>query len=279
MSEAENVIQVTELTFEADVIQRSYDVPVVVDFWAPWCGPCHMLTPILERLAADPAHNFVLAKVNVDSNPNLSVRFQVQGIPAVKAFREGQVVSEFTGAQSEGRVRQFIQKVAPSDLDKALNQANSLLVTRHWAEAEAAYRVILRQRPNLPLAHLNLARALIGQGNPCEALPHLEKCNDGAEAIAAQKLWPLADYLCRVDSQLFDDEPDAPMEAQYQQAARLWLRGNAEAALDGLLDVLRQQKRFRKGEPRLVLLGIFELLGDDDPLTQTYRRELASVLF
>lgn len=279
MSGTENVIQVTELTFEVEVVQRSFEIPVVVDFWAPWCGPCHMLTPILERLALDPAHDFILAKVNVDSNPNLSMRFQVQGIPAVKAFREGQVVAEFSGAQPEPRVRQFIQKVAPSELDTALNQANSLLATRHWREAEAAYRAILNRRPNLPLAQVNLARALIGRGEACEALPYLEQCRNGPELITAEKLLPLAAYLCRVSSQIFDDIEGDPLEAQYQQAARLWLHGNMEAALDGLLDVLRQDKRFRKGEPKAVMLSIFELLGDVDPLTQAYRQELALILF
>ncbi|MCA9969892.1 MAG: tetratricopeptide repeat protein [Anaerolineales bacterium] len=279
MADTENVIQVSEATFETDVVERSFDVPVVVDFWAPWCGPCHMLTPILERIAADPAYNFVLAKVNVDLNPNLSVEYGVRGIPAVKAFRHGDIIAEFTGAQPEGRVLRFIQQVAPSELDHALTDAESLLVTRHWAAAEEAYREILQKRPHQSTATINLARALLGQGEGCEALEYLEQALHTSAQPQAQRLLPLARFLCDASSELFDEDITDPMDQQYRQAARLWLNDNPEAAMDGLLDVLRQNKRYRRGEPKNVLLGIFELLGDVDPLTQTYRSELASVLY
>jgi putative thioredoxin len=280
MAGAENIINVTESDFEYDVIQQSYDVPVVVDFWAPWCGPCRMLTPILEKLVADPNHIFILAKLNVDENPNISMRFRVQGIPAVKAFRNGEVVAEFTGALPEPRVRQFIQKVAPSEADKSLSEANSLLATRHWAEAETAYRTILSKHPFHPMATLNLARALLAQGAGCEAVRHLASISDAPELLQAAKLLPLGHYLCQ--SIELDDawEEGSPLiEIQYRQVSHIWQRGNFAAAMDGLLEVLRQDKNYNQGEAKAVMLAIFELLGDDDPLTQTYRRELASVLF
>ena len=137
----ENIIEVSTATFEFNVIQQSANVPVVVNFWAPWCGPCRMLGPLLEKLAGgDPAFDFVLAKVNVDENPDLSRRFRVQGIPAVKAFVNGQVVAEFTGVQPEPRLRQWLQQLTPSAVEQALAEAHSLLATHQWAEAEAAYR-------------------------------------------------------------------------------------------------------------------------------------------
>lgn len=280
MADIDNIINVSESDFEYQVIQQSYNTPVVVDFWAPWCGPCRMLTPILEKLAADPNHIFILAKINVDENPNISMRFRVQGIPAVKAFRDGEVVGEFTGALPETRVRKFIQKIAPSAADKQLSEANSLLATRHWPEAETAFRQILSQHPNHPLARLNLARTLLAQGLGCEAIRHLQAITDGPELALAYKLLPFGNYLCQ-SSELADGwEDDASLtEIQYRQASRIWQRGNFAAAMDGLLDVLRQDKNYANGEAKAVLLAIFELLGDDDPLTQTYRRELASVLF
>ncbi|RMG99588.1 MAG: co-chaperone YbbN [Chloroflexi bacterium] len=279
MAQLNNIIDVSEATFEYEVIQRSHEIPVVVDFWAPWCGPCHMLGPILERLAADPSYNFVLAKVNVDENPNLSLRFNVQGIPAVKAFLNGQIVGQFVGAQPEPRVRQFIEKIAPSPIEQALAKAQSLLVIRQWEEAEELYLDILDQYPNHPRALLNLARAILGQGRGCEALPYLERCKDAPELAQAERLKPLARYLCQAENGWPDEGTISPIEAQYRQAAVLFERGNIEAALDGLLDVLRQDKHYRNGEPKEIMLGIFELLGDDDLLTQQYRRELASVLF
>jgi putative thioredoxin len=238
-----------------------------------------MLGPILERLAADPGYDFVLAKINVDENPSISVRYQVQGIPAVKGFRDGQVTAEFVGAQPEAKVREFIRQLSPSETDNELREAKSLLVTRHWDAAEAAYRDILEANPTNNEAILNLARALLARGEGCEAVELLKKCGDDSTYLSAQKLSPLADYLCQTTSNHFIYEELPPIEVQFRQTARLFERGNLEAALDGLLDVLRQDKRFRNGEVREVVLGIFELLGDEDSLTQTYRRELASVLF
>lgn len=282
MAELDNIIDVSEETFDTEVIERSFEVPVVVDFWAPWCGPCRMLGPILEKLAADPNLDFVLAKVNVDNNPRISMEFQVQGIPAVKAFLNGEIVGEFVGALPEARVRQFIEKLIPSEADDAFNEAKSLVVTRHWAEAEQFLQEFITDFPTYPGAQLLLAQALLAQGKGCNAIAHLEKSTDGPDLLQAQRLLPLANFLCRVttdDDDGVDPDEFEPIEMQYRQAARLLQRSNFEAAMDGLIDVLRQNKRYRKGEPRTVMLAIFELLGDNDTLTQTYRNELASVLF
>jgi putative thioredoxin len=169
MAGTENIIEVSDATFEYDVIQKSQDKPVVVDFWAPWCGPCRVLGPILEQLASDPTFDFILAKVNVDDNPNISMRYRVQGIPAVKAFVDGKVVNEFVGAQPEPRVRQFIQSLVPNEADLALRSAKSLLATRHWPEAEDALREMLVDYPHHGEANLNLAKSLLGQAMGCEA--------------------------------------------------------------------------------------------------------------
>lgn len=279
MDSSDKIIEVSDATFENDVIQQSHDRPVVVDFWAPWCGPCRMLGPVLEKLANDPVLDFVLAKINVDENPNVSMRYQVQSIPAVKAFVDGQIADEFVGALPEPRVKKFIQELIPNEAELALRGANSLLATRHWEEAEQAFRDLLLDFPNYPEANINLAKSLLAQALGCEAKELLENEIHGPLMLNAERLLPLARYLCRNEDGLDDDFDIEPIEAQYRRSAHLLRQDNLEAAMDGLLDVLRQDKRYRDKEPRDVMLGLFELLGDDDPMTQSYRNELASVLF
>jgi putative thioredoxin len=271
-------MEVSEATFEHAVIARSHDVPVVVDFWAPWCGPCRMLGPLLERLAAEGRGAFLLAKLNVDDNPNLSMQYAVRGIPAVKAFKAGKVVAEFVGNQPEGKVREFIQNIAPSAADRALAQATSLLATRHWAQAEATFRRVLADQPHHGAATLGLIKALAAQGRGCEVETLLDGFPSSDEIAAAEKLRPLARALCQVET---GDAPidETDLDALYHNSVRLLARGQTESGLDGLLDVLRQDKKYRQGEARGVMLGVFELLGEDDPLTRAYRSELASVLF
>ena len=272
------IVEVSEANFATDVVAQSNTLPVVVDFWAPWCSPCRVLGPMLERLAGEARGAFLLAKLNVDDNPALSAAYGIQSLPAVKAFRDGRVVDEFVGAQPEGRLREFLKKVAPTAADRALAEAGSLLATRHWSQAEAALRKVLADTPSSAPAALGLVKALVAQGRGCEAQGLLEDFPRGDAAPAAEKLADLAGLLCEVEG---GDAPvvDSDLDALYFQAARLLARGRLEAGLDGLLDVLRQDKRYRKGAPRRVMLGVFELLGEDDPATRQYRGELASVLF
>ena len=275
----DNIIEVTEETFEDEVIERSTEIAVIVDFWASWNGACRVLSPILENFAKDPDFNFVLAKVNVDENPGLSMAYQVPSIPAVIAFLDGEPVDEFVGIQTESQIRKFIEDLIPSEVDLAVGDANTLLAIRHYAEAEKSYREVLSLFPGHQEAMVNLAHTLISQGKGCEAIGYLQDCSDGLFYTKAQSLLPLAEFLCKVDT-TWDDADDVPLlEAQYRQAAQLLKRGKYAPGMDGLIDVLRQDKRFDKGRAKAIMLSLFELLGDEDDLTQQYRRELATVLF
>jgi putative thioredoxin len=275
---SEHIFDVSESTFERLVIERSFDLPVVVDFWAPWCGPCLTLSPLLERLAIEGGGAFLLAKVNVDENPNLSGRFGVQGIPAVKAFRQGEVVSEFVGAQAEVTVRRFIERVAPSEADLALQRAHGLWATRHWKESEAAFQDLLAEDDRNSAAALGLLRCLLIQGRGAAAESILTNFPPGTEWAEAERLRPLAALLAEAESP-WEDDPQDPLKTQALQAGRLMGRGNLEAAMDGMLDVLRADRDYRHGQVKQALVAIFGLLGDEDPLTRSYRDELASILF
>jgi len=271
------IIDVSEATFEFEVIAHSNQVPVVVDFWAPWCGPCRTLGPMLERLAREANGAFRLAKVNVDENPRLATRFGVQGIPAVKAFKGGQEVAQFVGAQPESMVQRFVRELAPREADRALVEARGFLVSRHWPEAEEAARRAFTDDPGSSAAALCLIRALLAQGKGAAALEVMEAFPGGNEVVIVERLRPLAQLMERAADEAGMSGETA--EAEYLQSARLIARGNFAAALDGLLDVLRRDKNYARGEARRVFLALLELMGEEDPLTRTYRDELASVLF
>jgi putative thioredoxin len=278
MSLSQYIQDVEEATFESQVILKSHEVPVVVDFWASWCGPCLILSPILERLAIEAGGSFVLAKLDVDRSPNLAIRYGVQGIPAVKAFRNGELVAQFVGAQPESMVRRFIEALAPSDEQRAVEQARSLLATRHYEQAEAAFREVYAADEANSDAALGLVQTLLMQGEGREAVDILQAFPAGTAWAMAERLKPLAVLLAEMETVGSEGNGD-PMEALLHQSARLLARGNLPAAMDGLLDVLRQDKGYRKGLPKQALLALFALLGDEDPITRKYRDELASVLF
>jgi len=274
------VVHVSETDFQDEVLIHSRQRPVVVDFWAEWCLPCRTLDPILEKLVEDAAGAFRLAKLDVDANPKIAADYGVQGIPAVRAFRNGQVVGEFNGLRPETAVREFLKALAPASGDLTVGRANSLLAAESWIRAETLFREVLTANPDQPGALLGLARALLAQGQAAPALPILREFPASKEYSAAERLLPLALALADLDlgelDLAGDDEGQA---AVFITALRLAGRGQLLAAMDGLLDVLRERKSSRREEARQVLLGLLQVLGEDNPHTREYRSELATLLF
>jgi putative thioredoxin len=277
MMASDFIINVSEADFEYEVLAYSQQAPVVVDFWAEWCAPCRTLGPMLERLAQEGQGSFRLAKVNVDENPNLALRYGVHGIPAVKAFREGKMVSEFSGVQPEARLREFLRALAPSKSDLALEKGSSLLAMRKPLQAETTYRAVLKEYPENTIAQLGLAKSLLLQGESQESYQILRGFPASREYNSAQSLLPLALALSDLEQGRLKE--DDSLDPAFSQALRLVKRGNLEAAMDGLLDILRENKHYADGRARMILVAIFELLGESDPVTRQYRAELASVLF
>ncbi len=278
MMASDNIVDVTEANFQYEVISYSENTPVVVDFWAEWCRPCKTLGPLLERLAHEAQGSFRLARVDVDANPNLALHYGVRSIPTVKAFSQGEVVGEFSGLQPEGRIREFLSRITPpSPLALALEKALSLLQDRQWAEAENLLRDLLDQTPQQPEAQLGLAMALLGQGYGTAALEILRNFPASREYARAQQLLPLAEALKNSEDGSLPGATD--LDIAYAQAIRLAGRGNLPAALDGLLDILRQNKTYRQGAARQAIVALLELLGPNDPQSRAYRSELAAILF
>jgi putative thioredoxin len=272
-----DILNVTEADFEYEVIAHSEHIPVIVDFWAEWCGPCKVLGPTLERITEESGGRFRLAKVDIDANPNLAMRFDIRSIPSVMAFRHGQVVGEFMGAQPEPQIREFLSEVAPDQNDLALEKGTYLLDQGSWEAAEESFLQVVNTQPMHPAARLGLAKSALAQGKPAMALPLLENFPPSKEFTTAEKLAPLAQAMERAD--LLELESDDILTASYRRSITLIQRGNIPAAMDGLLDILRKDKNFQGGEVKKVLIGLLELLGDENEVSRQYRQELASVLF
>ncbi|HEX6289573.1 MAG TPA: thioredoxin [Herpetosiphonaceae bacterium] len=280
---ASAIIDVSERDFATGVLQRSSSVPVVVDFWAAWCGPCRVLGPVLERLANEMGGAFILAKVDVDRNQRLAAQFGVQGIPAVKAFRDGKVVDEFTGALPESQVRAWLKKLVPSQFDQLVAAAQA----QERADPDAAaalYRQALQIDPAHGKSLLGLGRILALQADP-QAADVLQQIQAGLpEHAAAQAVLALAELLSAAEStpeaarQRLERNPN-DSDARWTLAALAARSQQWEEACQQLLTLVQRDRAFRDDGARRVLLALFAALGEQDPLAVRYRRQLASVLF
>lgn len=271
-------IDANEANFEYEVIVYSQNTPVVVDFWAPWCQPCKILTPLLEELIDSHAGAFRLARINVDENTGLAMRYGVRTIPTVKAIKGGQVVAEFTGLQPMERIRHFLEQLLPpTQLSLNLEKGFSLLSQRAWQDAGRVFQELERQHNGHPQILLGLIRSLLAQGNYEQTRDLIRTFPPSREYASAERLKPFSEMLAR---QAAADLPvDGDLDVMFSGAMRMASRGNLEGALDGLLEILRQDKEYRSGRARQTFLAILELYQPDDPTARQYRNELSALLF
>ena len=284
LSAAPFIIDVGEADFEQLVIEASKQRPVIVDFWAPWCGPCRALGPILEKVVAEHKGKVILAKINVDETPNLAASFRIEGIPAVKAFRDGQLVLQFDGVLPEEHVRQFVQRLLPSEAEQLASSAKEI---QDPAEAEKAFRTALAKDGDNSEVRVGLAQALLKLNKIDEIVELLEPVgSEGELGVAAERI--KAQLALRQMARDLGTEAEArrrlsvnptSTQARYELGCVLAASGQYEAALPVLLQAAEDDRKLAPTKIRDVMVKIFYVLGPDHPSANEYRAKLAGLLY
>jgi putative thioredoxin len=287
------VADVTTANFMAEVVDASFEQPVIVDFWAPWCGPCKQLGPILEKVVRGAGGAVRMVKLNIDENPEIAQQMRIQSIPAVYAFKDGRPVDGFVGALPESQVRQFVERlggaaVGPSPIEQAMTMAKEAAQGGDHASAMGIYSQILQRESDNPEALAGLARALIARGEIDEARELLDGVTKEiarhAEIAAARSALELAvegqkamGSVGKLRARL-DLNPD-DHEARFELATALFGAGERESAIDELLTLFRRDRAWDEQAARRQLVKFFEVMGPTDPLTLSGRRRLSSLMF
>ncbi len=277
--------------FAADVLDASMQAPVIVDFWAPWCGPCKQLTPVLETLVRQARGRVRMVKVNVDENQQLAAQLRVQSVPMVYAFVGGRPVDAFVGAQPESKLREFIGRLtagAGAPIEEALEEARLALEASDIEHAVGLYSQVLAEDPTNPKAIAGLIRSLVRGGDVAGArklvadlTPELARNGEIAAAVTAIEVAEQAGRSSQQRARLqerLDSNPD-DLQARHDLAVALFGEGRVEEAMEHLLEIVRRDRNWNDEAARIQLVKFFDALGSTHPATLASRRRLSSILF
>jgi len=278
---------VSQADFEQQVVAASFKHPVVIDFCAPWCAPCKVLKPILEKLAAEYGGKFKLAKVNSDENQEIAARYALRGIPSVKAMVDGKIVNEFTGALPESAVREWLDKIIPSPAEELRREAQHIVDAGDLDGALQKLAEASRLEPDNEVVRVDSAEILLEQGNADEAQRLLDSLRDPDILKDARVLQLKAQVRLAEMKEVGESEAslaaaiaanENDLEARFKLANVLIAANRAAEGMDQLLEIVRRDRKFKDDIGRKTLLDVFNLLGGQGELVATYRRKLAALL-
>ena len=280
-------------TFMADVIDASREVPVIVDFWAPWCGPCKQLGPLLEKAVKEANGAVRLVKINIDENPEIAQQMRIQSIPAVFAFKGGRPVDGFVGALPESQIKAFLKRLGgpaaaqPSPIDLALEEARAALDAGDVGTASALYGQVLAREPGNAVAAAGLAKGYLAAGDAAKAKQLLDglpaEAQKHADVAAARAALELASQakgagdVAKLMERLAANPKDH--DARLELATALFAAGQVEQAIDQLLDLFKRDRKWNDEAARKQLVKFFEVLGATNPNTVSGRKRLSSLMF
>ncbi|MDB9528105.1 tetratricopeptide repeat protein [Oscillatoria sp. CS-180] len=270
------VVEVTSPTFEEAVLEQSFQKPVVIDFFAQWCGPCQLLKPLLEKLTQD--YDFVLAKVDIDESPELARIYQVEGVPDVKVALQGQVYNGFVGMLPEPQLREFLEQLdLKSTFDEAMESLAAVKATGNKQQLSETYTALLSTYSDRPELVLEAAQFFLTQGNLSEAETLLDNVDPlqrpyGDQAVAMRSLIEFHQIAAELT-------PATEADQLYWAGAKAAISDDYETAMEQFLTLVERDRKYREDAGRKALLTLFGVLGNDHPLTQTYRKRLMQTLY
>jgi putative thioredoxin len=263
--------------FEKEVIQRSSSIPVLVDFWAEWCGPCHVLSPVLENLAEQYTGVWELKKLNTEEFPDIAAKYAIRSIPNVKLFSEGSAINEFVGALPQSSIEQWLRAALPDKFERTLDQADLLIRTQHFEDAQSLIEPILKAMPDHERARSLLAFALLpsDRHRALERIAGIDESSKFADAADTVRTWN------QLISKLDDAStlPNSPVKANYMAAIKSLSMGNYNDALNRFIQIIREDRYYDDDSSRKACIAIFRYLGEESAITTNHRREFGTALY